>query len=251
MPGFFKRIFGKSAATPESEIVEVTLQPLQSDVSLAAIGDIHGCADLTEKLLAKLAHQAPNVPLLFVGDLIDRGEQSRQVLERLMDMPEATCLLGNHERMCLDFLDDPETRGARWLRNGGLQTIASYGVSGTQSEITKLRDAFALAMGDAQINWLLERPLFAKFGNLYAIHAGADPMMPIEDQGEKPLIWGHPKFQHQPRPDGQWVVHGHTIVDQPRIAANRVSIDTGAYATGTLTAAVFSGGEVEFIQAHA
>ena len=65
-----------------------------------------------------------------------------------MGMPEVTCLMGNHERMCLDFLAEPEERGGRWLRNGGLQTVASYGVAGSQTELTKMRDALALAMGD-------------------------------------------------------------------------------------------------------
>ncbi|WP_417270727.1 metallophosphoesterase family protein [Celeribacter sp.] len=248
MAGFLSRLFGKSQ-TPDP-IVEIEPLPLSVPSPIAAIGDIHGCATLASKLVATLHTDHPNTQLLFVGDYIDRGEESRQVIEMLMEMREATCLMGNHERMCLDFLDAPEERGARWLRNGGLQTIASYGVSGTQTEMTKMRDALALAMGDTVINWLANRPLYAKFGTLYAIHAGADPARPIEEQGEKPLIWGHPQFRKQPRLDGQWVVHGHTIVDQPTIEGSRVSIDTGAYATGRLTAAIFSEGDVEFTQSQ-
>jgi serine/threonine protein phosphatase 1 len=199
--------------------------------------------------VSKIKAEHPTAHILFVGDYIDRGEESAGVIEMLMNMPQATCLMGNHERMCLDFLDNPEERGGRWLRNGGLQTVASYGVSGKQTELTKMRDAFAMAMGDDAINWMMQRPLYAKFGNLYAIHAGADPEVPIEEQGEKPLIWGHPQFRKQPHRDGHWAVHGHTIVDQPKIEHGRVSIDTGAYATGVLTAAVFAGDEVSFIQA--
>ncbi|MGH1331793.1 MAG: metallophosphoesterase [Paracoccaceae bacterium] len=244
MRNFLSRLFGK--VPPPAP--EIDIQPLLVNGPLAAIGDIHGCAKLAEGLVGKLQSAHPEAHILFVGDLIDRGEQSARVIEMVMDMPEATCLLGNHERMCLDFLDNPEERGARWLRNGGLQTVASYGVSGAQSELTKMRDALALAMGDKQINWLMQRPLYAKYGNLYAIHAGANPEVPIEEQGEKPLIWGHPQFRKQARVDGHWVVHGHTIVDQPSIAQGRVSIDTGAYATGALTAAIFAGADVSFLQ---
>lgn len=248
MTGFFTRVLGrKKAAEPTSAL---PLLPMATPAKQAVIGDIHGCAILLKKLVDTLTTSHPDTHLLFVGDYIDRGDESRQVIEILMDMPEATCLMGNHERMCLDFLDNPEERGARWLRNGGLQTVASYGVSGTQTELTKMRDALALAMGDKVINWLANRPLYAKYGNLYTIHAGADPALPIEAQGEKPLIWGHPQFRKQPRFDGHWVVHGHTIVDQPTVENGRISIDTGAYATGRLTAAVFNGGDVEFVQSH-
>lgn len=247
MAGFLKRIFGRTP--PVMPVVEVDIPPLSVPDCVAVIGDIHGCATLTRQLIERVNAQHPEAHLLFVGDFIDRGEESADVLKMLMDMPEATCLMGNHERMCLDFLDNPEERGARWMRNGGLQTVASYGVSGTQTELTKMRDALAVAMGDHTINWLINRPLYAQFGNLYAIHAGADPQAAIEGQGEKPLIWGHPLFRKQPRTDGQWVVHGHTIVDQPMVEQGRVSIDTGAYATGVLSAAVFAGADVAFLQA--
>ncbi|WP_417250201.1 metallophosphoesterase [Celeribacter sp.] len=248
MAGFLSRFFGKKS-TPEP-VIAVEPQHLSVPKPVAAIGDIHGCATLAEKLVTRLQTDHPNAQLLFVGDYIDRGDESRQVIEMLMGMPDAICLLGNHERMLLDFLDAPEERGGRWLRNGGLQTVASYSVAGTQTELTKMRDALALAMGDAVINWLIERPLYSKHGNLYAIHAGADPTRPIEEQGEKPLIWGHPQFRKQPRTDGHWVVHGHTIVEQPTSEGARVSIDTGAYATGTLTAAVFDGVNLEFVQSR-
>ena len=234
----------------DDDIIIAHASPLAVPTLIGVVGDVHGCATLAAKLIDKLRDSHPDIKLLFVGDYIDRGEESRQVIELLMGMPEVTCLMGNHERMCLDFLAEPEERGGRWLRNGGLQTVASYGVAGSQTELTKMRDALALAMGDKVINWLAERPLHAKFGNLYAIHAGADPARPIEEQGEKTLIWGHSLFKKQPRYDGHWVIHGHTIVDQPIVENGRISIDTGAYATGRLTAAVINGADVQFLQSH-
>jgi serine/threonine protein phosphatase 1 len=151
--------------------------------------------------------------------------------------------------MCLDFIDYPEEKGPRWLRNGGLQTIASFGVSGSLNNPVALRDQMVAAMGYELISWLRELPLVYENGNIRGVHAAAHPEKPIEGQGEKPLIWGHSKFGRLPRSDGLWVVHGHTVVDVPKVSQGVVSIDTGAYATGRLTAAVFFGNDVRFIQA--
>jgi len=130
----------------DDDIIIAHASPLAVPTLIGVVGDVHGCATLAAKLIDKLRDSHPDIKLLFVGDYIDRGEESRQVIELLMGMPEVTCLMRNHERMCLDFLAEPEERGGRWLRNGGLQTVASYGVTGSQTELTKMRDALALAM---------------------------------------------------------------------------------------------------------
>lgn len=249
MAGFVGRLFGRKSRVELQEPIEVDIPPIAVDRPFAAVGDIHGCDDLLANLLSKLAKEAPEAELLFVGDYIDRGEQSAQALRRLMDIEGAKFLLGNHERMCLDFIDNPEEKGARWLKHGGLQTVASFGVSGAPNELVDLRDRLVEAMGDEMLAWLRGLPLTYKNGNVYAVHAAAHPDQPIEGQGEKPLIWGHPKFGRQPRRDGLWVVHGHTIVEMPRVSQGVVSIDTGAYATGRLTAAIFAGNDVQIVQA--
>ena len=233
--------------------------PVAPDRSFVAIGDIHGRADLLGDLERRLEAECPGWPVVFLGDYVDRGEQSREVLERLMavseeDKPEVTCLMGNHERMLLDMLDNPERSGSRWLHNGGLQVLASFGVAsprGTSANPTALyymRDALASAMGDAMIAWLRARPLMSQNGNVWALHAGADPKHPISGQTEDVLLWGHPDFQSCPRADGQWIVHGHTIVDTPYAANGCIAVDTGAYATGRLSAAVIGDGDVRFLQ---
>lgn len=249
MAGLLGRFFGQKEKQNEPKIEEIEIPPIAVEKPFAAIGDIHGCDDLLARLLEKLSNEAPDAELLFVGDYIDRGEQSAQVLRRLMHFEGAHFLLGNHERMCLDFIDHPEEKGPRWIRNGGLQTIASFGVSGFANEPVALRDQMVAAMGDDLIIWLRERPLVYENGNIRAVHAAAHPEKPIEGQGEKPLIWGHPKFGRLPRRDGLWVVHGHTIVDVPKVYQGVVSIDTGAYATGSLTAAIFARNDVQFLQA--
>lgn len=245
MKGFLGKLF---SGRKDDDIVTIDMPPIAVDRPFVAIGDVHGCAALMDKMLLRLAQEAPEAELLFLGDYIDRGEENAEVLRRLVDLENATCLMGNHERMCLDFLNKPEERGDRWLRNGGLQTLASFGVSSIGQSNQQMRDQLALAMGDRMIDWMIDLPLFAMNGNVASVHAVGDPTLPIPDQGEKPLIWGHPLSRKSMRADGVWVVHGHWISGTPHVESGRISVDSGAYATGQLSAAIFRGDEVEFIQ---
>ena len=229
--------------------------PIAPDQPFLAIGDVHGRVDLVQHLEQLILEKAPGLPAVFVGDYLDRVEQSAEVLDLLMSASEhgpqpVHCLRGNHEDMCLKFLDHPVEYGARWLKFGGLQTLSSYGVKliGTDDKaLLKLRDALAQAMGDAAIDWLRARPVHWRSGNVHVTHAGADPARPIDQQPERNLIWGHRDFAEKTRTDGQWVVYGHVVVDKPKAARGRIAIDTGAYATGRLTAALISHGTVEFL----
>ncbi|MAU52947.1 MAG: serine/threonine protein phosphatase [Roseovarius sp.] len=247
LPGRARRARGQAPA------------PIRPDQAFVAIGDVHGRSDLLFAIDEPLERQAGGLPVVFVGDYVDRGEQSREVLQLLMqataqDPQRVTCLMGNHERMLLDVLDAPETHGARWLRNGGLQTLASFGVAppqGPKNELDALLDmraALAEAMGRAMIDWLRARPLAWQSGNVWVVHAGADPAQPMTQQAEEVLLWGHPRFRRELRADGQWVIHGHTIVETPQARDGRIAIDTGAYATGRLTAALVDPDGVRFLQ---
>nr|WP_272213751.1 hypothetical protein [Marinicella sp. W31]MDC2879703.1 hypothetical protein [Marinicella sp. W31] len=162
--------------------------------------------------------------------------------------------MGNHEEMFLGFLEDPEEKGERWLRNGGLQTVASFGPAGDaygQHDLRRLRDFIMERLGEAQLDWLRNLPLVWSSGNISVVHAGADPRKPVGEQSRRNLTWGHPAFGQLPRRDGLWIVHGHTIVQVPEMANGVISIDTGAYATDRLTAAIIRPDcEVEFIQAN-
>lgn len=232
---------------------------LAPDVPFYAIGDIHGSDLLLERLIQKLANLAhPEARLVCVGDFVDRGEQSAQVLHRLFEMQNnagdlMVCLMGNHEHMMLKFLDEPVSHGARWLRYGGLQTLASFQVAGlpgssaTELEWIALRDRFREALGPELENWVRNLPSHWKTGNVSVVHAGADPSMPIEGQDRATLLWGHPDFFKVPRKDGEWVVHGHTIVDVAQAKDGRIAVDTGAYATGKLTAALVERSRVSLI----
>ena len=108
------------------------------------------------------------------------------------------------------------------------------------------RDALLGSMKEGTLKWLSELPIYRQFGNVVIAHAGADPTGPIENNDLDTFIWGHPNFHSTPRTDGLWIVHGHTIFNQAQIGDGRISIDTGAYATGCLTAAILTPDGVTF-----
>lgn len=256
MNGIVGRILGRTKPEPVASPPPRVPMP---EKPFLAIGDVHGRADLLLELDRMIEATHADWPVVFLGDYIDRGEQSRKVLELLMsvfpgDGSVAACLMGNHERMLLDFLDDPAERGRRWLRNGGLQTLASFNVAPPSSGIDDplaveaACQKLARAMGDEMIAWLRALPLTWRSGEVWAVHGGADPALAMDAQPPQALLWGHPQFMRKARNDGQWVVHGHTVVDAPYAAGGRIAVDTGAYATGRLTAAVISADGVEFIQ---
>lgn len=254
------RLFGHSAeakSAPES----IPPAPLRATY---VVGDIHGSNRSLTELLEKIAldfkrRDLDGVDLVLVGDYVDRGEESRATLEHLWQMkhdwPEdVTCLMGNHERMMLDFLMNPRETGRRWLRNGGLQTLASFGVGGLSETsdgdtLEIARNALDAALPVGLKDWLASLPLIWISGNVAVVHAAADPTLPIDAQVERTLLWGHEAFGRIARQDGIWVVHGHTIVPTPQANACVISVDTGAYFTGCLTAAVLiPGQDIDFLQ---
>ncbi len=252
---------GPSPASPQ--VPQDVPQPAQPTY---VVGDIHGRADLLELMLELIdAHiggtAAENPKLVFVGDYIDLGPDSAVVLARMQELQEGfpdnvICLMGNHERMMLDFLDDPATRGPRWLRAGAAETLQSFGVATADLEDGAEFDAFPAAANSLRrrmpkgcLKWLENLPLIWSSGNVWVTHAGADPGRDMEDQTARVMLWGHPEFDSAPRGDGTWVVHGHTELDAPLAADGRISTDTGAWRTGRLTAcAIRTDGRHDFLQ---
>lgn len=224
---------------------------------MAVIGDLHGRADLLEQIIEQIAAQVgSDLPLVFVGDFIDRGENSAEVLGLLQRLQasiwpaEVVCLMGNHEAMMLDFLDAPAADGGVWLRNGGVATLASYGIpllERTSDALHASRDGLRAALGDGTEAWLRTLPLSHRSGNVFVAHAGADPHAPLDQQHSDHLLWGHPEFITTARGDGVWVAHGHMICPQPSATEGRISVDTGAYATHRLTAALLADGGCQFL----
>jgi serine/threonine protein phosphatase 1 len=255
----FRRVFGRS--TRPEQRADSEFAPLRPGQPVYVIGDIHGRADLLDQLLAVIARDCGDraATIICVGDYIDRGDQSAAVLARLYALQRAEptgfhCLMGNHEKMMLDFLDRPEERGARWLRNGGLQTLASFGIGAVTDasgpeRIVEIRHALARVLPAHLALWVRNLPLSWQSGNLGVVHAGADPALPFDVQEVQTLIWGHKDFLTTPRTDSLWIVHGHTVTDKPTSFRGRIAVDTGAYYSGHLTAAAIdAAGVVRFLQ---
>jgi serine/threonine protein phosphatase 1 len=218
------------------------------DHALYAIGDVHGCRAELAHLLTLIEQDAAGIgqkPMaILLGDLVDRGPDSAGVLDlvaRRSGDGSLVALLGNHERMMLDFLDNPHA-GADWLDLGGFETLRSYGLSLTRADLSSLSPRRARQRIDAHLpapHLDVLRALPHGFratvdGQPFVLtHAGYDPTRPPEAQREATVLWGH----HSPRlVEGPRLVQGHEIVDRPDPAAHRIHIDTGAWRSGRLTA---------------
>ncbi|MEI9995402.1 MAG: metallophosphoesterase family protein [Rhizomicrobium sp.] len=225
-----------------------------------AIGDIHGRSDLLAALVARIeedvqARAAAQRPIVvFVGDYVDRGSDSRGVIDLLLTgLPrgwDCHFLKGNHEEALLDFLGDPKF-GEVWRDFGGLQTLTSYGVAilrqGAEIDWPATARAFAAAFPREHLDFLNNLRLHAAIGDYVFVHAGVRPRIPLEYQSERDLLWIREEFTAAGRALPQTVVYGHTPHEDVVVGPGRIGIDTGAYATGKLTAAGFHGAEVWYL----
>ena len=220
------------------------------DCRAYAIGDVHGRDDALVQLLARIEEDAAarddgrDVQIVFLGDLVDRGDGSRRVISIVKRLAEAapnhvTVLRGNHEDAMLGFLDDPLGR-AHWLGYGAQQTLASYGVSmprpgAPADELTACRDALRSAMGD-HVPFMQAMPVLATLGDVVFSHAGLNPAPGQSMTDRAAMLYGHPDGQGEMPVPGRLVVHGHFEDVEPVRHKGRICVDTGAYYTGRLTA---------------
>ncbi len=227
-----------------------------------AVGDVHGRLDLLDDLLMRIAEDAARQPngasreLIMLGDYIDRGPQSRGVVERLLGDPlpgfSTVRLMGNHEDALLGFLDG-HSDGLDWLTYGGLETLMSYEVPlrslpSTFAASTELRQALAQALPKSHLDFYRNCAFHHTIGDYVFVHAGVRPGASLEKQTPNDLMWIRDDFLRARVPlPGYVVVHGHTIVDQPQDRQHRINIDTGAFVSGRLTCLVLSGAERRFI----
>lgn len=229
---------------------------------LYAVGDIHGRSDLLNNLLRQIetdaAQQdgAKKKTLIFIGDYVDRGPDSRGVVDILLHrLPEGFSvyfLKGNHEDLLLAFLDDPR-RLDHWRMNGGEATMASYGVDvdgldGTGAPPAAWRDAFMANLPPAHFDFFRHLCLLVPRGDYLFVHAGVRPGVPLHAQDDIDLIWIRDEFLDATEPFGKVVVHGHTPVPDPVVRSNRIDIDTGAVFSNRLTALRLKNGERSFLQ---
>lgn len=228
---------------------------------VVAIGDIHGRADLLARLLQEIsldpAVGAGAATLVFVGDYVDRGPDSRGVVDQLLSLRgrglgEVVFLRGNHDRMLLDFLADPAT-GSGWMSVGGGATLTSYGLappgpSAEPAAWAQTAQAFAQALPPAHRVFLEGLRLFYRAGDYVFVHAGVRPGRALEEQTARDLLWIRQGFLNDRRALPWTVVHGHTPSESVHADLRRIGIDTGAYATGVLTALRLEGAARELLQ---
>jgi serine/threonine protein phosphatase 1 len=222
-----------------------------------AVGDVHGRADLLDQLLEKIVRDsegaASSCSLVFVGDYVDRGADSRGVIERLLrplDGFETHYLRGNHEQAMLEFLENPSSYRS-WRKFGAGETLRSYDVEppadNDESAIEMARDELADRLPEPHLDFLRNLGSFVQIGDYHFVHAGVRPGVPLEDQSLEDMMWIRDEFLNSEENFGKVVVHGHTPTDRPVCRSNRIGIDTGAFATNCLTAVVLDGVGARFL----
>lgn len=227
-----------------------------------AIGDVHGRLDLLDELIERIADDdslRPNVAttsLIFLGDYVDRGPSSRQVIDYVLRLqqywPDVKCLMGNHEQVFAMALNGDEQALRFFTRDGvgGRETLLSYGASVDQLEtmtLGELRDWLGAAVPQAHRDFLASLRDRMVIGDYAFVHAGVRPGIPIEAQDPSDLFWIRDEFLCWEEPHSHMVVHGHSISEHVQLCENRIGIDTGAFATGRLTAVGLEGTEQWFL----
>jgi len=224
------------------------------------IGDVHGCLDLVELLLSQIETEIARQPqrkisIVFLGDVVDRGPASAQVVERLrtLAIPGVTVhfVMGNHEEVMLRVIEGETDLLRSWLRFGGAETLRSYGVD--PKELKKLSSEDLAARLKEAIPAGHRRFLAAfadsiAFGDYVLVHAGIRPGVELSEQSQADLRWIREPFLGDTSDRGFVVVHGHTITNEVETTPNRIGIDTGAFCTGTLTALAIDGKKRWLIQ---
>ncbi|MCB8836946.1 metallophosphoesterase [Aurantimonas sp. VKM B-3413] len=216
----------------------------QPPTKIAAIGDVHGEADLLRSLLDGLAALDPAMPIYFLGDIVDRGAESAQafdiVAETLSRLPGSRLVLGNHDEWLLRFLsDDLEVDELfSWLGQGGAETLRSYGCDPDSTPATARAHIEATRPGHHKI--LADAPVLLVAGHFAFVHAGIDPQRAIGEQDRHDCVWIRAPFMNHVGQLSHVIVHGHTPQKKglPVVTENRVSMDTGAVFTGSLSAVV-------------
>ena len=225
---------------------------LSDDNRIYVIGDIHGRSDLLDTITNEIKRDLDGNPVndavtVTLGDYVDRGPDSRGVLDRLARNAFPTryvALKGNHEELFQTFMTDPAV-GPQWRHLGGLETLHSYKVAvdsvmrgrGFEEASNALRNA----VPEEHLKFLASLKLSVSVRRYFLCHAGVRPGIPLDRQQATDLLWIRTEFLDSKENFGKIVVHGHTPVEQPEVLANRINLDTGAFATGRLTCLVLEG----------
>ena len=219
-----------------------------------AIGDIHGCLErlvaMHEAIAAELADRPiDDVVLVHLGDYVDRGPESAEVVEWLLagpPVPGATVvnLMGNHEHMMLTAVASGDKSSAdHWLTNGGADSLMSWGVPRTMKP-----EEWGRRVPIAHLVFLRDLAISHRVGPYFFVHAGIRPGVALETQTRQDMLWIREPFLSSKLDHGAVVVHGHTPKHEPTVRSNRIGIDTGAVLGGALTCAVLESDQLGFLQ---
>jgi len=232
---------------------------LPAGVRVYAVGDIHGCSTLLDQLHARIAADAApssaEKRIIYLGDYVDRGPDSKGSIERLLHAVPAgltpVYLKGNHDGALLDFVEDSESYRA-WRNYGAPATLLSYGIRPPLYDSLEAFEAARVALSRAipleHLQFLRNLDLTFVLGDYVFVHAGLRPGISIERQQEQDLLWIRDEFLSSGATFEKFVVHGHSPVPNAMRLRNRIPVDTGAYATGILTCAVLEGDACRFLQ---
>lgn len=244
------RLFGARARRPAK--ARNTAPRLHSPVfpgALYAVGDVHGRLDLLTALEARIVEHARDVTgevwIILLGDVVDRGPSSAQVIDHLLAEPapgfRRICLGGNHEEAMLDALGDPQAYSL-WRGVGGSETLASYGINAARLEGRSwetVRAALDRYIPQTHRTFLETLPVLLQVPGFVLVHAGLRPGIPLAEQTDRDLRWlGSDAGGAE---EDFTIVHGHTIVPRVMIGKGRIAVDTGAYKTGRLSAVCLAG----------
>lgn len=224
------------------------------------VGDIHGRLDLLKALAQAIeeddtASGSADTTIVLLGDLVDRGPDSAGVIQFARDWQQRRklrILAGNHEEMFLESFDDKEVL-RHFLKHGGRETIMSYGLTREQFNEFSVGDLYKKL---PQLIPQEDRDYIAAFediivtGDYAFVHAGIDPLRPLDEQKRRDMLWIRDRFLRHEGPLPKVIVHGHTIFGEVHDCGNRIGIDTGAFRSGILTALRLDGADRRIIQAR-
>lgn len=225
-----------------------------------AIGDVHGRDDLFAELIGLIRadnaeRDNAEVTLVLLGDLVDRGPQSAEVVERAIrlkdEFPDTRLLIGNHEECFLAALTGDVSRLRYFMRIGGDATVQSYwkgDVSFLEASFEQVAEQLPDMVPPEHVQFLGSGEDVIEIGGYIFVHAGIRPGVPIEKQALGDLRWIRHEFLDDERDHGAMIIHGHTIYDDVDEWPNRIGIDTGAYKSGILTAIVLEGRERRYLK---
>ncbi|WP_340587196.1 metallophosphoesterase family protein [Erythrobacter alti] len=253
---YFSSMFTPSKAKSKKELPRVP-----KGQRVYAVGDVHGRSDLLIALIEAIDEdirdgEAEGIEseIVLLGDLVDRGPDSANVIElarKWRKLRKVHILCGNHEEMFLNAFEDKDTL-RHFLRHGGRETLQSYGMDRkvfTKASLGEIQDMLEEIVPKKHRKFIASFEDMVQIGDYLFVHAGIDPGIPLEEQKQRTLRWIREPFLSYGKSHGLVVVHGHTITDEVVDAGNRIGIDTGAYASGRLTALVLEGKKRRYLVA--